>query len=83
MFFLGGGAGRGAVFRTDYAFLEKGHLGFVFKEKHRRLKVCEKIIWAIWWTIMDEPEETAHWTERQRITQMGPKKNLGFSFHSS
>jgi hypothetical protein len=30
-----------------------------------------------------ELEETAHWTERQQITQMGPKKNLGFSFHGS
>jgi hypothetical protein len=44
MFFGGGGEGRGGVFRTDHAFLEKGHLGFVLKEKHRRLKVCEKII---------------------------------------
>jgi hypothetical protein len=32
---------------------------------------------------MDEPEETAHQTERQQITQMGGKKNFGFSFHSS
>jgi hypothetical protein len=45
MFFLWGGErGEGEVFRTDYTFLEKGHLGFVLKEKHRRLKVCEKII---------------------------------------
>jgi hypothetical protein len=43
-FFWGGGRGEGEVFRTDYTFLEKGHLGFVLKEKHRRLKVCEKII---------------------------------------